>query len=189
MVYVVIPVTSVTLDKSTVTLTKGSTITLHPSVNPSYATNNAVTWSSLDATIATVDPNGVVTGITGGSTQVTVTTVDGGKTATCEVIVTVPVISVSLNKSELTLSVGQSATLLPTLNPTDATTQSVTWSSSKESVATVSAEGNVTAVSVGTAVITVKTVDGNKTATCTITVNPQESDREGYGNADWWTTY
>lgn len=80
------------------------------------------------------------------------------------------VTGVSLNMTELTLTEGDSETLTASIAPTDATDQKVTWNSSAPAVATVDANGNVTAMDAGTAVITVTTEDGNKTATCTVTV-------------------
>ncbi|MDO4808606.1 MAG: BspA family leucine-rich repeat surface protein [Eubacteriales bacterium] len=83
----------------------------------------------------------------------------------------VPVTSVSLDKTEVTIEVGdEDVKLSAIVLPENATDKSVNWSSSKESVATVDSEGNVTAVSTGTATITVTTVDGNKTATCAVKV-------------------
>ena len=82
----------------------------------------------------------------------------------------VHVISVSLNKTEDTIIVGGTDTLIATINPADASNKNVTWSSSNASVASVDSTGKVTAISVGTAVITVTTVDGNKTASCSVTV-------------------
>jgi uncharacterized protein YjdB len=81
-----------------------------------------------------------------------------------------PVTSVSLNKSATTLNVGSNETLTPTVTPTDATNKNVTWSSSNNSVATVDALGIVTALSAGTATITVATIDQNKTAQCIVTI-------------------
>lgn len=80
------------------------------------------------------------------------------------------VTGVSLNMTELTLTEGDSETLTASIAPTDATDQKVTWNSSAPAVATVDANGNVTAMDAGTAVITVTTEDGNKTAACTVTV-------------------
>ena len=98
-------------------------------------------------------------------------TVDGG-TLTGDVTGTViyKVADVSLNKTSLTLTDGGSETLTATITPSNATNKNVTWSSSAESVATVDNSGKVTAVGAGTAQITVTTEDGNKTATCTVTV-------------------
>ena len=83
---------------------------------------------------------------------------------------TVPVESISLNTTELELSVGESSTLSANVLPDNATYKTVTWSSSNTAVATVSSNGVVTGVGAGTATITVITIDGGKTATCTVTV-------------------
>ena len=82
----------------------------------------------------------------------------------------VPVQSVSLNKNSTTLAVDATEQLTPTVAPANATNQSVTWSSSNTAIATVT-NGLVKGISQGQATITVKTDDGNKTATCTVTVS------------------
>ncbi len=83
------------------------------------------------------------------------------------------VTGVTLNKTAIELTVGDAEQLTATVAPADATNKSVTWSSNNGSVATVDANGRVTAVSAGSATITVKTEDGGKTATCAVTVkNP-----------------
>ena len=84
---------------------------------------------------------------------------------------TVSVSGVSLNKTSLTLNPGDTETLTATVLPNNATNKSVTWTSSNTTVATVANNGLVTAKSEGSTTITVKTNDGNKTATCTVTVN------------------
>ena len=83
---------------------------------------------------------------------------------------TVSVTGVTLDKAELSLYTGESKTLIATVQPSDATIQNVTWSSDKPEVATVDANGKVTAVSAGTATITVTTADGGFTDTCEVTV-------------------
>ncbi len=85
---------------------------------------------------------------------------------------------VSLDPTELSLFVGDSATLKATVAPTDAGEQSVTWKSDNESIATVAADGTVTAVAPGTATITVTTNDAGRTATCTVTVTRPVSSIE-----------
>ena len=168
-----IPVQSVSLDKTSLSLNVGENSTLLATVLPANADNKAVTWSSSNTAIATVDASGKVTAVAAGSAVITVTTTDGGKTATCTVTVTnpaVPVQSVSLNKTELSLNVGESMTLTATVLPENADNKAVTWSSSDAAVATVDSNGKVSAVAAGSAVITVKTTDGEKTATCTVTV-------------------
>ena len=87
---------------------------------------------------------------------------------------TVDVTDVTLNKSMLSMKVGESDTLTATVTPTNATNQAVTWTSSNEAVATVT-NGTVNAVGVGTATITVTTTDGSYTASCTVTVTRASS--------------
>ena len=168
-----IPVTGVTLDQTTLTKTAGDpAVTLTATVLPGNATNPAVSWSTSNASVATVS-NGVVNFVDAGTAVITVTTQDGSKTATCNVTVSaanVSVTGVTLNKTATTLSVNASETLTATVAPTGATNQTITWSSSAPAVATVSPAGTVTAISAGTATVTVTTQDGSHTASCTVTV-------------------
>ena len=166
-----VAVTGVALDTAAVTIIVEDTYTLTATVNPAEATDNFVTWKSSDEAVATV-ADGVITAVSVGTATITVTTVDGGFTATCEVTVVEPIVAVTgvtLDKATLTLTVPETATLIATVSPETATDKSVTWASDNEAVATV-ADGVVTAVAEGTATITVTTVDGNFTATCVVTV-------------------
>lgn len=86
----------------------------------------------------------------------------------------VSVTSVSLNKSTLDIKVGETATLTATINPTNATNKNVTWKSDNTQIATVDTAGKITAIKEGTAKITVKTKDGNHTASCTVTVSKND---------------
>lgn len=170
----VVSVTGVTLNKTSTSIQVGGTETLTATVSPKDAANKKVTWKSSNAAIASVDANGKVTGVKAGEATITVTTEDGGKTATCKVTVSdkeIKVTGVKLNKSETSLLVGGNETLTATVLPEDATNQNVTWKSDKPEIATVDANGKVTAVKVGEATITVTTEDGGKTATCKVTVN------------------
>lgn len=85
-----ISVTGVTLDKTTLSLEEGATGQLTASVAPTDATNKAVTFSSSDTEIATVDNDGKVTTIKAGTANITVKTADGAKTAVCALTVTAP---------------------------------------------------------------------------------------------------
>ena len=89
---------------------------------------------------------------------------------------TVAVESVTLNKTELTLEVGGEETLTATVAPDDATDKTVTWSSDNTAIATVE-NGKVTAIAAGTATITAKA--GDKTDTCSVTVNAAEPTVNG----------
>lgn len=80
-----IPVSSVSLNKTNITLHKGESETLNAVVYPLNATNKSVTWSSSNPSIATVDNNGMVTAVKEGKTTITAKTHDGGKTASCKV--------------------------------------------------------------------------------------------------------
>lgn len=166
-----VPVTGVTLDKTSLDLKTGDNTTLTATVNPESATNKDVTWISDKPEIAAVE-GGTVTAKAAGTAIIAVTTIDGGKIATCKVTVTpktVPVSGIQVQGSA-SVYVGGSTKLTATVTPTNATNQKVTWSSNNESVATVGTDGTVTAVSAGTATITVTTEDGQKTAACTVTV-------------------
>jgi len=164
-----VAVTDVTLNKTTLLLSRGSTETLTATVTPNNATNKSVTWTSSDTSKATVSTTGEVTAVAEGLATITVTA-DGGKTATCEVLIyTMFVTQVTLPASRF-LPIGGKEILTATIAPANATNKSVTWTSSDTGIATVSITGEVTAVAEGLATITVTTADGNKTAACKVEV-------------------
>lgn len=170
-----VSVTGVSLNKTSLSLVEGGSESLTATVSPDDATNKAVSWKSSDTGVATVDGSGKVTAVKAGSTTITVTTTDGGKTATCSVTVTsktVSVTGVKLDNGKLELKAGETAQLTATVEPSDASDKSLEWTSSDAKIATVDASGKVAAVGVGSATITVKTKDGGKTATCAVTVAP-----------------
>jgi len=172
----VVPVTSITLDRATFTMTEGDTQTLTATVKPDDASDKTVTWTSSNTSVAKVD-GGKVTAVVQGTA--TITAKAGDKTATCTVTVekkVVPVTSISLNRTTLTMTEGDTQTLSATVKPDDASDKTVTWTSSNTSVAKVDG-GKVTAVAQGTATITAKA--GDKTATCAVTVNPKIVDTSG----------
>nr|WP_309446489.1 bacterial Ig-like domain-containing protein [Desulfosporosinus nitroreducens] len=110
---------------------------------------------------------------TGATTDQVLTITVGAKTTTYKVqIVAAPitVTGVSLSKNVTTINVGANETLSATITPTNATNKNVSWNSSDPAIATVDSNGKVVGVSAGASVITVTTVDGRKTATCTVTV-------------------
>lgn len=165
------PVESIALDKSVLTLAEGEEGTLVAQISPEKATYRNVTWVSIDSKIATVDGSGRVRAKAKGETFVLVHTQDGEKIAACRVKVAagIPVEGVSLDQTALTLNVGQEAKLMPTVSPANATNKSVEWSVGDETVASVNADGMVTAKKVGETTVTV-TADGGKTASCKVTV-------------------
>ena len=109
------------------------------------------------------------------STKATISFTMPGNNVTLTTAYTTSVNKVSLDKTELALTVGDTQTLIATITPDDANNKSVSWSSDKPSVATVDENGKVTAVAEGTAKITVTTVDGKKTAVCVVTVTAKSS--------------
>ncbi len=168
-----IAVTGVTVSPSTATLSVGATQQLTPTVAPANATNKTVSYSSNNTGVATVNGSGLVTAIASGTATITVTTQDGAKTATAVITVNtsnVAVTSVSLSPATASLSIGATQQLTTTVLPSNATNKAVGYASNNTGVATVNASGLVTAISNGTAVITVTTASGNKTSTATITV-------------------
>ena len=169
----IVDVESVSISSSASSVRVGETISFTADVQPSYATNKKVAWESSDSATALVDPNGVVTGVKAGDVTITARTLDGGFTDSETItVVNKPVTSITLNENSLSMNLGGSdAQLTATINQ-DATIQTISWSSSNQSVATVSADGKVHAVSEGTATITAK-ADGNLTATCAVTVLPR----------------
>lgn len=168
---------------SSISLQVNETYTLVPVVYPPTA-QTSFTWSSNNYTVAEVSQSGVVKAKSAGTATITVKA-SNGKTASCKVTVTEPVVyptSVSVAPTSLSLEVNQMANLTATVYPSNATT-TLTWSTSNSSVAKVS-NGKVTAVGAGTSKITVKTSNG-KTATCNVTVKNSGSS----SSSEWAGTY
>lgn len=167
-----IAVTSVTLDKTSVKLKEGESVTLVATVKPDNATDKTVTWTSSEAAVASADASGKVTAIKEGSA--TITAKAGEKSATCSVIVKndVPVNSVELNRTTLSLIAGETASLVATVKPDEATDKTVTWSSSDSQIASVDNQGKITAVAKGHASIIAKA--GDKTATCIVFIKAKD---------------
>ena len=162
-----VAVSSISLNKTTLEMVEGDTESLTATVSPDDATDKTVTWTSSNESVAKVK-DGAITAVKEGET--TISAKAGEKTASCKVIVSkkvIPVASIELSKTELTIVEGDSGTLTATVSPDDATDQTVVWSSSNESIATVK-DGVINAISQGEATITAKV--GEKTATCKVIV-------------------
>ena len=155
-------VTELTMSETTLAMNSGTTAQLTVTATPADAANPAVTWVSSDTSVATVDANGVVTAVAGGTCTITATATDGsGKTASCTVNVTQMVTSITLSESRLLLGLDDYKKLTATVLPANAANQKVTWSSSDESVAEVTSTGGVAAVGHGTCTITCTAQDGS----------------------------
>lgn len=162
-------VSTITLNKTKTTLIKGKKETLTATVKPDTALNKKVTWTSSNKDVATVSESGVVSALKEGKTTITAKTEDRGKIATCEV--TVEEIKVNISKKETNLLVGKKASIDYTVTPEAIENKNVTWTSSDESIATVSKEGIVTALKEGTANITATTELEGKKATIKVNVH------------------
>ena len=162
----------VSLYPTSLNLSIGDSETLQWQFSPASSNPaGAVSFSSSNTEVATVDFNGKVTAVGTGSTTITATT-NYFTTATCDVTVN-PMLasSISLDQSSITLPIGSTQTLTATVLPANASDKTVTWSSSDESIATVNANGLVTAVSQGFTTITATTNDGsNLSASCDVYV-------------------
>lgn len=150
----------------------GMSRTITATIVPSIATNTTVKWASSDTSVATVTSGGVVKGIGIGTATITATAADGAsKAQSYEITVGNKITGLSLSSTSISIAESKTATLTPKITPTNAIIQTLTWTSSNTSVATVNSNGVITAKAAGTAVITAKTTDGtNKSATCTVTV-------------------
>ncbi|HUQ80387.1 MAG TPA: Ig-like domain-containing protein [Gemmatimonadaceae bacterium] len=176
----VVPVASVTVAPPTLSVADGQTGTLTATVRDAannVLTGRTVTWTSSATGVATVAPNGTVTGVAPGTATITATS--EGKTGTSTVTVTaVPVATVTVAPTSLPLQTGQTGTLTATTRDASnavLTGRVVAWSSSNTNVATVSPAGVVTAVGPGTATITATSEGRNGTASVTVTAVPVAS--------------
>lgn len=167
-----IPVTSVSLDKTNLTIEENEKETLKATINPPYATNLNVIWSSSDENIVKVDDSGNITAIKEGNADIIVKSVDGNKTATCNVQVNpISVKSVEINKENITLKEKQEEELTAIVKPDNAKNKEIEWSSANTEIATVDYKGLVKAVKIGETEIIATSVNGNKTAKCKVIVN------------------
>ena len=179
-----IAVTGVSLDKSNETLTaSGATLSLTAIVAPINASNKSVTWETSASGVASVSGSGLtatVTPLTAGSATISVKTADGNFTASCNVTVNaaaVPVTGVSFSPDKDTVVLGSgNRTITATITPNTATNKTVFWESLTPTVASVEPGSGLTAtvkpLTVGDAVIQVKTADGNFTSNYRLHIKP-----------------
>ncbi len=165
-------VTSITLNATSLKWIKGKTGTFKATVNPSTAANKALSWSSSNTKVASVNSSGKLTAVNYGTAVITCKSKDGtNKQATCKVTVGKAVTSVKLNAASLNWTPGKLGQFTVTVSPSDAINKNLKWSTSNSKVAIVAQNGKIKAVSKGTAVITCAAVDGSgKKATCKVTV-------------------
>ena len=173
-------VTGVTIEPSEAELTVGSSTKLTATVLPENATNKNVIYSVDDESILSVDQDGNVTGLSLGTATATVTTEDGGFTASAEInVIPVRVTGVSISPKSASIALGCTVQLAASIKPSNAANKNLSWSVSDETIISVDGQGTVTGLSLGTATVTVTTEDGGFTASAEITVY--------YAPANTWT--
>ncbi|MDD6857778.1 MAG: Ig-like domain-containing protein [Lachnospiraceae bacterium] len=163
-------VSRVSLGATSKNISVGESATLTAKILPQNAYNKNCTWTSDDENVVTVN-DGVITGISAGSAKVTVTTEDGNKSASCNVVVSdVAVSGISISQSEIYMIEGNTQSLTAAVVPANATDKRITWSSDDKNIATVN-DGIVKATGQGTTKIRAVSADGGYEAVCVVNVS------------------
>lgn len=164
-------VTSIILDRTSITLNEGQEQELLATVSPSYASDTSLIWTSADEQVATVDRDGKVTAISKGTTTIRAEAKDGSREyATCTVSVTIGTTGVALNTHNLNIYIGEKYEFKATVSPSNADNKNVLWTSKDPSIASVSSEGIVRGIDSGSTTVIVRTQDGNYEDNCDISV-------------------
>ena len=167
-----VKVTGVSLNLSSVSIEREKSQQVIATVLPTNATNKKVIWSSSNASIATV-VDGTISGLSVGNATITAKTEDGSFVATCQVAVTpIKVTGITLSATTASLLEGETLQISATATPSNADDKNITWSSSNSSIATVSNNGLVTGLTVGTVDIVASNSDGSVTSKCNVRVVP-----------------
>ena len=171
-----VTVTGVTVMPTTADLKVGETKQLSITVEPATATNKNYTCESDKESVATVDNTGLITAVGVGTATITVTTEDGGYTATCSLTVTagdVPLTGLKVNPSETHIAVEQTLSLNVSYEPASTTHKGVKWATSDAAIVTVDQSGQIKGIAVGEAIITAKSKeDETIKGTCRVIVDP-----------------
>lgn len=162
-------VASVELDMKEIEMYVGEQKRLTYQVYPSSASNPSVDWQSFNTSVAAVNREGVLTAKSPGTTQIMVMSYDGSYYDICTVVVKQKATGVKMNYTSLTMNVGEYFDMDVTVTPATSTELNLTWESLSPKVATVSSTGRISARSVGTAIVLVRTESG-VTSYCTVTV-------------------
>ena len=143
-VLVIEPVKKITVEASTKSLPVGTSMQLFAAVSPETASIQDVTWSSRNPGIATVDENGIVSGIKKGTTTITATAADGTAVyGSISIQVVQDVTEITIKQTDVRVNVNRTVQLNATVLPKEADNRSVSWSSTDESIATVTRSGEV----------------------------------------------
>ncbi|PSL34513.1 Ig-like domain-containing protein [Chitinophaga ginsengisoli] len=154
------------------TIVKGFSVKLNVKLTPTYPTNPSVTWSSSDTAIAKVDAFGKVSGMHAGTATITVTSVDGGKTSTRQIVVVPPTISTGITiDSVLYGTMNTPKQIVATVLPSNTTNKALNWSVADTTIASVDANGMITGLKLGSTTLTIAAADGGFTKTVQLIVN------------------
>ena len=166
------PTVSLSFGKKELSLSVGQSYQMEYTMElePAEATRPQLIWESSDPSVLSVDQNGLVTALKTGKATLTLSA--GDASVSCAVTVTVPADSLAFDQESYQVSVGKTLSLPLTALPEGAN-ESYTWVSSDETIATVGADGTVTAVAPGSATITVTGVKATASCTVTVTVPPE----------------
>lgn len=184
--------TSIVLNKTSDELIVGQEDNLLATVVATNTVNKDIVWTSTNNAIIQVDNTGKITAKSPGVATIVATTIGANNSSSCTVTVKpLEVTSVDLNKTIDYLLVGKTDSLTATVAPINATNKAIIWKSSNNEVASVDASGKVTAIKVGTVIITATTLDGEKIANCTVNITgPIVSDvsvsYQGYVQSIAW---
>jgi len=155
-------ISSISLNTTSVSIINGGTYQIEANIIPSNATNKNLKYTSNNESIVSVTDTGLITGISGGETTITVSTIDGSNISkVIEVIVRQQISNVELNTTSVSIINGGTYQIKATITPNDATNKSLSYTSNNESIATVSSTGLITGISGGETIITVSTTDGS----------------------------
>ena len=163
-------VTDITVNVTTLLLNPTQTSQLTAIIAPADASNKNIIWTSSNTNVATVSETGLVRAVRNGIANIVATTVDQSKVATVSVTVITPVTRITLNVKTIRIRLNTPRRITPTIIPSTASNTSIIWSSSNTRICTVDTSGVIKGIARGSAIVTARTVDGNKTASVTVTV-------------------
>ena len=169
------PLERITVIPQKIMIEAGETQQLTPTFTPTDADDLTIQWSSDDISIATVDADGVVSGVASGITTIYAISVATGVQNSCEVTVIQHADDIQIETPKVTMTqLGETMQLNVTVLPENTTDKSVKWTSSNSSVCTVTASGKLVAMGYGDAVVMAVTNDGEISATCVVMVMPRK---------------
>lgn len=161
------------------TLNVGNTSQMSAIVTATTATDKTVTWSSSDPSVASISESGLVTALSAGFVTINATANDGSNVVgtTTVIVSTIPVSKITA--SNVSLQIEETAVIKPTITPATATYKTLVYTVENESIASVDANGTITALAVGTTTVTILAPVDNVSTTITVTVTPV------LANTDW----